>query len=206
MKEQQPIQEETNTEKKEDTMNPSNDVNQNEQTEEVQGAEEIRSGDSAEAVEEVVSADSEELERLRAEVQEHQQRFLRSQADFDNFRRRTLKEKEELAKYASAKLITELLPVVDNMDRALTAAQESAEAESFTKGVDMIFRQLEGVLSAEGLTPMNAVGQPFNPEYHQAIMQVESDEYEEGIVVEEVQKGYLLKDKVLRPAMVKVSG
>nr|WP_082926839.1 nucleotide exchange factor GrpE [Paenibacillus tuaregi] len=206
MKEQQPIQEETNTEKKEDTMNPSNDVNQNEQTEEVQGADEIRSGDSAEAVEEVVSADSEELERLRAEVQEHQQRFLRSQADFDNFRRRTLKEKEELAKYASAKLITELLPVVDNMDRALTAAQESAEAESFTKGVDMIFRQLEGVLSAEGLTPMNAVGQPFNPEYHQAIMQVESDEYEEGIVVEEVQKGYLLKDKVLRPAMVKVSG
>ncbi|WP_392397658.1 nucleotide exchange factor GrpE [Paenibacillus tuaregi] len=200
------MQEETNTEKKEDTMNPSNDVNQNEQTEEVQGADEIRSGDSAEAVEEVVSADSEELERLRAEVQEHQQRFLRSQADFDNFRRRTLKEKEELAKYASAKLITELLPVVDNMDRALTAAQESAEAESFTKGVDMIFRQLEGVLSAEGLTPMNAVGQPFNPEYHQAIMQVESDEYEEGIVVEEVQKGYLLKDKVLRPAMVKVSG
>ncbi|MNM67066.1 heat shock protein GrpE [compost metagenome] len=70
----------------------------------------------------------------------------------------------------------------------------------------MIFRQLEGVLKAEGLIPMEAEGQPFNPEFHQAIMQVESDEHEEGIVVEVVQKGYLLKDKVLRPAMVKVSG
>ncbi|MNI94054.1 heat shock protein GrpE [compost metagenome] len=69
----------------------------------------------------------------------------------------------------------------------------------------MIFRQLEGVLKSEGLTAMESVGQPFNPEYHQAIMQVESEEHEEGIVTEEVQKGYLLKDKVLRPAMVKVS-
>lgn len=206
MKEQHPIQEELNNDIKEDSMNPSNDNNQNEMADEIQGTvEETISADSAEAVEEAVSAESQELEQLRAEVQEHQQRFLRSQADFDNFRRRTQKEKEELAKYASSKLITELLPVVDNLDRALAAAQENAEAESFSKGVDMIFRQLESVLASEGLTPMNAVGQPFNPEYHQAIMQVESDEFDEGIVVEEVQKGYMLKDKVLRPAMVKVS-
>lgn len=146
-----------------------------------------------------------ELEKLKNEVVEQQQRALRAQADFDNFRRRTLKEKEELAKYASSKLITELLPVVDNFERALAATEDTPEFESFSKGVSMIFRQLETVLGAEGLTAMNSVGQPFNPEFHQAIMQVESDEYEEGIVVEEVQKGYMLKDKVLRPAMVKVS-
>lgn len=150
-------------------------------------------------------AGSAELEKLQAELLEHQQRTLRVQADFDNFRRRTQKEKEDLGKYASSKLITELLPVIDNFERALQASEENPEFESFSKGVNMIFRQLESVLATEGLTAMKSVGEPFNPEYHQAIMQVESDEYEEGIVVEEVQKGYMLKDKVLRPAMVKVS-
>ncbi|MFB4330748.1 nucleotide exchange factor GrpE [Paenibacillus sp. CR_12] len=151
------------------------------------------------------AAGSAELEKLQAELREQQQRTLRVQADFDNFRRRTQKEKEDLGKYASSKLITELLPVIDNFERALQASEENPEFESFSKGVSMIFRQLESVLATEGLSAMKSVGEPFNPEYHQAIMQVESDEYEEGIVVEEVQKGYMLKDKVLRPAMVKVS-
>ncbi|MDR0269005.1 nucleotide exchange factor GrpE [Paenibacillus sp.] len=146
-----------------------------------------------------------EVERLQTLADDSQQRFLRTQADFDNYRKRTLKEKEDFAKYASSKLITELLPIIDNFDRAIAAAGDSAEIESFAKGVNMIFRQLEGVLKAEGLETMDSVGQPFNPEFHQAIMQVESDEHEEGIVVEEVQRGYKLKDKVLRPAMVKVS-
>ncbi|MGG4342772.1 nucleotide exchange factor GrpE [Paenibacillus lautus] len=167
--------------------------------ESVNPAQEIPVTDSAD------EAGSAELEKLQAEVLEHQQRALRVQADFDNFRRRTQKEKEDLGKYASSKLITELLPVIDNFERALQASEENPEFESFSKGVNMIFRQLESVLATEGLTAMKSVGEPFNPEYHQAIMQVESDEYEEGIVVEEVQKGYMLKDKVLRPAMVKVS-
>ncbi|MFC4811327.1 nucleotide exchange factor GrpE [Paenibacillus sp. GCM10023250] len=137
---------------------------------------------------------------------ENQQRYLRVQADFDNFRRRTAKEREELAQYASMKLVGQLLPVVDNFGRAIEAAKAGGDVESFSKGVEMIFRQLEGVLEAEGLKPMDAVGQPFNPDFHQAIMQVESEEYEDGIVVEEAQKGFMLKDKVLRPAMVKVSG
>ncbi|MCE5167750.1 nucleotide exchange factor GrpE [Paenibacillus profundus] len=147
-----------------------------------------------------------ELEQAKEQADEHYQRYLRTQADFDNFRRRTMKEKEDLAKYASAKVITELLPVLDNFERALSTGQEASETESFVKGVDMIFRQIQQVMEQEGVQPMNAVGEQFNPEYHQAIMQVESDEYEEGFVVEEVQKGYMLKDKVLRPAMVKVSG
>ncbi|SDC71320.1 molecular chaperone GrpE [Paenibacillus sp. UNCCL117] len=146
-----------------------------------------------------------QLEEAKNQAEEHYQRLLRTQADFDNFRRRTQKEKEDQAKYASLKVIEQLLPVVDNFDRALSASKENKDYDALAKGIDMIFRQLEQVLTAEGLKPMEVVGQPFNPEFHQAIMQVESEEHEEGIVVEEIQKGYLLKDKVLRPAMVKVS-
>ncbi|MCL9660580.1 nucleotide exchange factor GrpE [Paenibacillus hunanensis] len=162
-------------------------------------------GETAEpTMEQVVSKD--ELDRAQAHAEEQTQRLLRAQADFDNFRRRTQKEKEDLAKYASAQLITELIPVIDNFERAMATKPEHPELESFSKGVDMIFRQLSDVLKNAGLTTMETVGQPFNPEFHQAVMQVESEEYEEGIIVEELQKGYVLKDKVLRPAMVKVSG
>ncbi|SDT35024.1 molecular chaperone GrpE [Paenibacillaceae bacterium GAS479] len=143
---------------------------------------------------------------LVRQAEDNQQRFLRAQADFDNFRRRTQKEKEELGQYASSKLLTQLLPIVDNFERAMAAASGTGDSESLAKGVDMIFRQLQGVLEQEGLKAMETVGQSFNPEFHQAVMSVESDEHEEGTVVEELQKGYTLKDKVLRPAMVKVSG
>lgn len=155
---------------------------------------------------EEAQGDPAEVKEARAQAEELQQRLLRAQADFDNFRRRTVKEKEELAQYASSKLVTQLLPVLDNFERALAAAQTGSEEQSFVKGVDMIFRQFMQVLEQEGVKAMNAVGEPFNPEFHQAIMQVESEEHEEGTVVEEVQKGYMLKDRVLRPAMVKVSG
>jgi molecular chaperone GrpE len=143
---------------------------------------------------------------LQQQADENHNRYLRAQADFDNFRRRTLKEKEELAQYASLKLVGQLLPVLDNFQRALQTGGEGAESGSFAKGVDMIYRQLSQVLETEGLKPMEVVGQPFDPELHQAIMQVESEEYEAGTVVEVIQPGYRLKDKVIRPAMVKVSG
>ncbi|MFD2116142.1 nucleotide exchange factor GrpE [Paenibacillus yanchengensis] len=153
-------------------------------------------------MDEVLSAKEANLVK---EIEAEQQRTLRVQADYDNFRRRTMKEKEELGKYASMKLVEQLLPVLDNFERAIAAAATNNDYDSLAKGVDMIFRQFAQTMEQEGLKPMETVGEPFNPEYHQAIMQVESDEYEEGIVVEEVQKGYILKDKVLRPAMVKVS-
>ena len=146
-----------------------------------------------------------ELEEQRKTAEEYYQRYLRSQADFDNYRKRTLKEKEELVQYASMKLVGELLPVLDNFERAIASSKENKDFDALAKGVDMIFRQFEQVLAREGLKPIEAVGRPFDPEFHQAIMQVESEDHEEGTVVEEVQKGYMLKDKVLRPAMVKVS-
>ncbi|SDM87530.1 molecular chaperone GrpE [Paenibacillus sp. yr247] len=146
-----------------------------------------------------------ELETARMQAEENYQRLLRVQADFDNFRRRARAEKEDFAKYASLKLIEQLLPIVDNFDRALSSSKETKDFEALVKGLDMTYRGMDQLLTAEGLKPIESVGQPFNPEFHQAVMQVESEEHEEGIVVEELQKGYILKDKVIRPAMVKVS-
>lgn len=146
-----------------------------------------------------------QLEQLRKENEEYQQKWLRAQADFDNFRRRSRQEKEEFAKYASLQLVEQLLPIIDNFDRAMTSSKETSDFDSLAKGLDMIYRQLEQVLSAEGLQVMETVGKPFDPEFHQAVAQVESEEYDEGIVVGELQRGYILKDKVIRPAMVQVS-
>lgn len=153
-----------------------------------------------------VQAEDAGVEQLSKQLDEANTKLLRVQADYDNFRKRTQKEKEELAKYASAKLVENLLPAIDNFDRALAASAASGDYEALAKGLEMIYRQLQGTMEAEGLITMEAVGTPFNPEFHQAVMTVETDEYEDGIVVEELQKGYMLKDKVIRPAMVKVSG
>ncbi len=155
---------------------------------------------------EAISGQQEETARLQKLADENYQRYLRTQADFDNFRRRSRQEKEEFAKYASQKLIEQLLPVYDNFERAMKATKEGGDIESLLKGVEMIYRQLEQVLDAEGVKPVDTVGKPFDPAVHQAVMQVETDEFEPGTVVEELQKGYTLKDKVIRPAMVKVSG
>lgn len=144
-----------------------------------------------------------EVSRLNAEVQELQNRLLRTTADFDNFRKRARQEKEDMSKYATLRLVQEILPVLDNFQLAMAAG--NTDAESLKKGVEMVFRQMQSTLEREGIVAMNAVGQPFDPNFHEAVMQVESAEHESGIVVEELRKGYLLHDKVVRPAMVKVS-
>ncbi|MFS0839671.1 nucleotide exchange factor GrpE [Paenibacillus sp. 1P03SA] len=190
----------------EETKNINPDTNTAEAEEATYDAEQAEAAEAAAPeAEGAASGRNAELDELRKAAEESQQRLLRAQADFDNFRRRTRQEKEEFAKYASLKLIEQMLPVIDNFDRALVSSRETQDFEALTKGIEMVYRQLEQLMTQEGLTPIEAVGQPFNPEFHQAIMQVESDEHEEGIVVEEVQKGYMLKDKVIRPSMVKVS-
>ena len=168
--------------------------------------------DSAANASEQMDELTEQLNELQAkweasekQVEELQQKLLRAHADFDNFRRRTRAEKEELQKYASIRVLENLLPVIDNFERALAASEDNQDFDALFKGLKMTYSQLMQVTEQEELRPIKAVGEPFNPEFHQAVMQVESDEHEEGIVVEELQKGYTLKDKVLRPAMVKVS-
>jgi molecular chaperone GrpE len=167
--------------------------------------EEVLNEEEVNAAEETVVEELTPEELLQQQIQELETRTLRIQADYDNYRRRTLQEKEEFAKYASKNVVEKLLPVLDNLERALQASEGNADFDALKKGLDMVFKQFEMTLEGEGLTAIPSVGEPFDPNHHQAIMTVDSDEHEEGIVVEEVMKGYKLKDRVIRPAMVKVS-
>ena len=147
---------------------------------------------------------NEQFEAKQQELEEALQRYLRLAADFDNFRRRTRQEMEDVRKTAAAGLIGELLPVLDNFERALATAR-SLFPENVATGIEMIYRQLWHVLAQSGAQPLEAVGKPFDPAFHEAFEQVETDDAPEGTVIEEVQKGYLLHGKVLRPALVKVA-
>lgn len=146
-----------------------------------------------------------ELETLRAEIEALKASELRIRADFDNFRRRTTEEAVKRAQFASQSVVERLLPLMDNFERALQAEALSEDAKQIQTGVDMIHRQLSELLAAEGVQAIEAVGQPFDPNFHQAVMQEASTEFESGVVMLELQKGYMMHDRVLRPSMVKVS-
>ncbi|WP_134700129.1 nucleotide exchange factor GrpE [Ammoniphilus sp. YIM 78166] len=167
--------------------------------------QESKETEQEELNQEEAAKESDPLFALRQEAEENYNRYLRVQADFDNFRKRTRKEKEELLKYASLPVIESLLPALDNLERALSAGQNAEHSDSLVKGVEMVLRQIQQVLEQEGLQAIEAEGKPFDPQYHQAVMQEESADHEAGIVIQELQKGYILKDRVVRPAMVKVS-
>lgn len=142
---------------------------------------------------------------LEQKLEETTNRVLRMQADYDNFRRRTQKEKESAAKYRSQSLAEKLIPALDNFERGMMIDAQSEETKSLLQGMEIVYRQFKEALAEEGIEPIESVGQPFDPHLHQAIMQTESDEFESNVVVEEMQKGYMLKDRVIRPAMVKVN-
>ena len=145
--------------------------------------------------------------QLTKELAEAKDRMLRLQADFDNFRKRTQKEKEDWYKYASAGIMEKLLPVLDNFERALLAINvKNEEAQGIRDGVDMIYRQLTEILDKEGLEPITAVGEIFDPNLHEALMQVPAEKgQQEGQITEELRRGYRFKDRVIRHTMVKVA-
>lgn len=146
-----------------------------------------------------------ELVKQQALVEEHNDRYKRLQADFENFRRRTRQEKEDLSIVVAQNFILDLLPVVDNFERALgsAAAQDAAQV---LQGVDMIHRQFIQVLEKCGMTQVEAMGKLFDPQMHEAVMRVEDADQADGTVVEELQKGYAVRGRVIRPSMVKVVG
>ena len=143
-------------------------------------------------------------EKYEAELAEKENRYLRLQADFENFRRRTRQEKEELAAVVTQNLLKDLLPFLDNFERALAA--ESSDAESLRAGVEMMYKQLVEALKKEGLETIETKDKPFDPNFHQAVMRVEDAEKEDGAIVAELQKGYMVKGRVIRPSMVQVVG
>ena len=158
----------------------------------------------AEVTVEDVPAEEDDTAALEAQLKEKSDRILRLQADFENFRRRTAKEKEELAAVITQNLLTDLLPLLDNFERAM--AVEQTDGEAFQKGVEMIFTQLREVMDKHGLEGIEAEGKPFDPKVHQAVMRVENPDVEDGTITQVLQKGYQAKGRVIRPAMVQVAG
>ena len=151
-----------------------------------------------------------ELRRLEAALAETRDAVARRQADFENYRKRIERERGESHRRIVADVARKLLPVVDNLSRALDAertveAEESKEFRHFLHGVDLISKQLNDVLESLGIQPIPAVGQPFDPHVHEAVVTEPSDEYEPDTVIEEITRGYRIGDRLLRPAMVKVA-
>ena len=174
--------------------------------------EDAAEGSEEEAPEEAAAADAamqEEIEALKGQVdglnkdlQEKKDRLLRLQADFDNFRRRSAKEREKISAVVTQNFCKDMLPLLDNFERAMAA--ETKDVEAFQKGVEMIFTQFQEILKKNGLEHIEAVGQKFDPNFHQAVMRVEDPEKEDDTVAQELQKGYMVKGRVIRPSMVQV--
>lgn len=141
---------------------------------------------------------------LKTKIEELEDRVKRQMAEFDNFRKRTEKEKSAMFETGAKSVIEKILPVVDNFERGLAAVPESEKGDAFVQGMEMIYKQILTELESIDVKPIEAVGKEFDPEFHNAVMQVESEEYESGIVAQELQKGYTYRDSVVRHSMVAV--
>lgn len=139
------------------------------------------------------------------QIEELTDRLRRSMAEFDNFRKRTEKEKSAMFEIGAKDIVERILPVIDNFERGLASVPEDVKGTSFAEGMEMIYKQLLKNLEEAGVKPIEAVGQPFDPNFHNAVMHVEDEEQGENVVVQEFQKGYLYRDSVVRHSMVQVA-
>ena len=194
------------------------------QAEEVSEAEETEteteaaeSGEQAEETEESEAEDGQEApadekkgffkkkkDKKDEQIEELNDKLKRQMAEFDNFRKRTEKEKTQMYDMGAKSIIEKILPVIDNFERGLAAVPEEQREDAFVVGMDKVYRQMLTELDASGVKPIEAVGQEFDPNFHNAVMQVESEEYDSGVVAQELQKGYMYKDFVVRHSMVAV--
>ena len=183
--------------------NINNEELEKEQTEET-AEEAIQDADQSaeEAPSEEMSADKKRIEELEKQLGEEKDKYLRVAAEYDNFRKRSVNDRLNAVADAQAKVITEILSVIDNFERAMDA---ECTDENYKKGVEMIFKQYTGILDKLGVTEIEALGAPFDPNIHHAVNQVEDENFGENTVCQVFQKGYKLGDKVIRCAMVVVA-
>jgi len=172
--------------------------NEESQAQASKAAESGETGVKEKGTEEIVA-------EYEAKLTEQNDRFLRLAAEFDNYKKRSARQYEDLVRYSSEKIIVPMLEVLDNFERALEAASKSSDYKALLSGAELIYQQFFDILKKEGVEPIEAVGKEFDPGLHEAVMQAESEEYPEGVVVQEVLKGYRLHDKVIRFARVVVS-
>jgi len=172
-----------------------------------------RGQDSMENEQAKVEIDADSVESLQkkledalSESQQHYDRLLRVSAEFDNFKKRSTRDADEFRKYANEALLKDLLHVVDNLERAIASSAESSDSNAcVVEGVQMTLDEILKIFNKFGVKPIEAAGKPFDPAFHQAIMQQETDEHPDNTIISEMQKGYLLRDRLLRPAMVVVA-
>lgn len=169
----------------------------NEKEKKLNNEEEIKDDNTQKLEQEI-----EETKNQNEDFEKLKDQFLRLQADFTNYKRRQEKEKQDIYKYASEKLVTKLLYVLDNLDRALA---EVKEHDAFSEGIELVRKEFTDILKQEGLEEIESDGQPFDANLHHAVLAEDSEEFPAEHIIETLQKGYKLKDKVIRPAMVKVS-
>ena len=163
------------------------------------------SGSGVGGAESVVTALQAENEELKTRAEEAEKRLIYAQAEFQNVTRRNMEQTRNEQKYANSEFIKNLLPVLDNFERALKAAEQTKNYDAIIGGVNGTLKQLMSALQKAGVTPIEAIGQEFDPSYHEAIGHTESAEFPANTVAEELQKGYIMHDRVLRPALVKVA-
>jgi molecular chaperone GrpE len=166
---------------------------------------ESSSGVDAAAQEPELAKLRQQLETKDKEAKDNYDRFLRQVAELDNFKKRTARERDEATRFATESLMKDMLPIVDNLERAVAHAKGGGNGKPLVEGVEMVLKALFDVLSKHGVDAISAMGQPFDPGKHEAMAQVESREHEPNTIVEEHHKGYTFQDRLLRPALVTVS-
>lgn len=172
-------------------------------------------GEEDEEVEEVEESENKDTKKLFGrknkkdkkdeKIEELTDRLTRQMAEFDNFRKRTEKEKSQMYEIGARDIIEKILPVVDNFERGIAAIPEEEKSSPFAEGIEKIYKQFMSTLEEVGVKPIEAVGQEFNPDFHNAVMHVEDEEMEENVIIEEFQKGYTYRESVVRHSMVKVA-
>lgn len=178
------------------------EANEEEKAGEEEAKVEVKELETPESCEEALLK---ELENTKKQLDEDKEKYLRLYAEFDNFRKRILKEREEFAKYANEKLILELIDVYESLERGIESAKSMDNKDKLIEGMELIFKQFKSILEKNGLSPIKAVGENFDPYKHEAMMQTVTDEYEDNTILEEFARGYMLNGKVIRYSKVRVS-
>ncbi len=204
VEEEQVHSEEVQNEETEEKINPEEPTDESAQDEKEDVRDE-ESTDTDEKSDDEVAKLTARIQELEAQIEEKENRLLRLQADFDNYRKRTRSEMDSFNKYKSHDLALELLNSIDNFERALQTEAQTEEGKAILEGMEMVYKSILSAFEKEGIKPIEAVGQEFDPKYHHAVMQDQNENYDSNIVTEELRKGYMIKDRVLRPSMVKVN-
>ena len=186
---------------------PSEALQETSETEEAgtEETEEVKSDDNDKKKSKLFGKKEKKKDKKDIQIEELNDKVIRQMAEFDNFRKRTEKEKSQMFDSGASTMIEKLLPVVDDFERGIAAMSDDDKETSFAQGMEMIYKKMMGILEGAGVTAIEAVGKEFDPNFHNAVMQTASAEYDSGVIAQELQKGYMYKEKVIRHSMVIVA-